>query len=181
MCVWAYLVCCVCMFVRSQEISKLREEQEELLRVLECQSHRKNDNQDTESVQSLLEQRNMLEDQLENERQTQTQMEQEVHMCLVIKLSHITHCWCYRCLFPCILFTDHEYGEKTGGSEKRRGHGFPESHVSGPPDSEGHTHPGEQTGPGKQRIKHFTACRFTDHTIVGTLHVRFNWLFSWPK
>lgn len=80
------------MFVRSQEISKLREEQEELLRVLECQSHRKNDNQDTESVQSLLEQRNMLEDQLENERQTQTQMEQEVHMCLVIKLSHITHC-----------------------------------------------------------------------------------------
>lgn len=61
-----------------QEISKLREEQEELLRVLECQSHRKNDNQDTESVQSLLEQRNMLEDQLENERQTQTQMEQEI-------------------------------------------------------------------------------------------------------
>ncbi|XDV51248.1 hypothetical protein PO909_020167 [Leuciscus waleckii] len=61
-----------------QEISKLREEQEELLRVLECQSNRKNDNQDTESIQTLLEQRNTLEDQLENERQTQTQMEQEI-------------------------------------------------------------------------------------------------------
>ncbi|KAK7119081.1 hypothetical protein R3I94_021056 [Phoxinus phoxinus] len=61
-----------------QEISKLREEQGELLRVLECQSHRKNDNQDTDGIQTLLEQRNTLEDQLENERQTQTQMEQEI-------------------------------------------------------------------------------------------------------
>ncbi|XP_067287564.1 coiled-coil domain-containing protein 114 [Pseudorasbora parva] len=61
-----------------QEISKLREEQEELQRVLACHSHSKNDNQDTESIQTLLEQRNMLDDQLENERQTQTQLEQEI-------------------------------------------------------------------------------------------------------
>ncbi|XP_048029465.1 coiled-coil domain-containing protein 114 [Megalobrama amblycephala] len=61
-----------------QEISKLREEQEELLRVFECQSNKKSDNQDTECIQTLLEQRNTMDDQLENERLTQTQLEQEI-------------------------------------------------------------------------------------------------------
>lgn len=152
----------MCEFVRRQEISKLREEQEELLRVFECQSNKKSDNQDTECIQTLLEQRNTMEDQLENERLTQTHLEQEVCILVNFATLHISHCWCYKCLFARILFADHKYGEKAGGSEKRRDHGFPESHVSGPSRSEGHTHPGEQTRPGKQRIKHLTACSFTD-------------------
>ncbi|XP_051768467.1 coiled-coil domain-containing protein 114 isoform X2 [Ctenopharyngodon idella] len=61
-----------------QEISKLREEQEELLCVFECQSNKKSDNQDIECIKTLLEQRNTLDDQLKNERQTQTQLEQEI-------------------------------------------------------------------------------------------------------
>ncbi|XP_073771940.1 coiled-coil domain-containing protein 114 isoform X2 [Danio rerio] len=64
-----------------QEISKLREEQDELLRtlhVLESQSRRSSETQETETIQTLLEQQNMQEDQLEKEKQTQTQLEQEI-------------------------------------------------------------------------------------------------------
>ncbi|TRY76144.1 hypothetical protein DNTS_031477 [Danionella cerebrum] len=63
------------------EISKLHEEQEELLRtlhVLESQSRRQSESQETESVQFLLEQGNIQHDQLERERQIQAQLELEI-------------------------------------------------------------------------------------------------------
>ncbi|XP_073732443.1 coiled-coil domain-containing protein 114 isoform X4 [Misgurnus anguillicaudatus] len=64
-----------------QEISKLREEQEELLRSLrvsESQTRRQSDSQDIQSLRSLLDQRDALDEQLEKERQTQSQLEQEI-------------------------------------------------------------------------------------------------------
>ncbi|XP_051529068.1 outer dynein arm-docking complex subunit 1-like [Myxocyprinus asiaticus] len=64
-----------------QEISKLREEQEELLRslrVVECQTRKQSDSQDAQSLRSLLDQRDDLDEQLEIERQTQAELEQEI-------------------------------------------------------------------------------------------------------
>ncbi|XP_051957757.1 coiled-coil domain-containing protein 114 isoform X2 [Xyrauchen texanus] len=64
-----------------QEISKLREEQEELLkslRVVECQTRKQSDSQDTQSLRSLLDQRDGLDEQLEIERQTLAELEQEI-------------------------------------------------------------------------------------------------------
>ncbi|CAM4730506.1 unnamed protein product [Leuciscus chuanchicus] len=63
---------------QSREISSLRVVNEEFFRELECRSRRKKDSQDTGRIQALLEQRNTVEDQLDNMRQTQTQMEQEI-------------------------------------------------------------------------------------------------------
>lgn len=72
-----------CFLLRAdrQEIVKLREEQEELLRSLcvsECQALRQSDSQDTQSLRTLLERSDMLDEQLESERQTQSQLKQEV-------------------------------------------------------------------------------------------------------
>ncbi|XP_056590105.1 coiled-coil domain-containing protein 114 [Triplophysa dalaica] len=64
-----------------EEISKLREEQEELLRSLrvsECQARRQSDSQDTQSLRTLLERSDVLDEQLESERQTQSQLKQEI-------------------------------------------------------------------------------------------------------
>ncbi|XP_051966900.1 coiled-coil domain-containing protein 63-like isoform X2 [Xyrauchen texanus] len=63
-----------------QEISKLHEEKEELLRslrVVECQACKQSDSQNAQSLRSLLNQRDDLDEQLERERQTQAELEQE--------------------------------------------------------------------------------------------------------
>ncbi|XP_051531728.1 coiled-coil domain-containing protein 63-like [Myxocyprinus asiaticus] len=64
-----------------QEISKLREEQEELLRslrVVECQACKQSDSQDAQSLRLLLNQRDDLDKQLERKRQTQAELEQVI-------------------------------------------------------------------------------------------------------
>ncbi|KAM4613743.1 coiled-coil domain-containing protein 114 [Polymixia lowei] len=64
-----------------QEIEKLQKEQEELqrsLRVSENVSRRQQDSEDTQRLRTLLEQRDVLEEEFESERQCQKELEKEI-------------------------------------------------------------------------------------------------------
>ncbi len=74
------------MFVHRQEIAELREEQERLL----C-THREGENPAVKAVSALLKQRDKLDEDIEKEKQTQAELQKEVHMCLSIKHHRVTH------------------------------------------------------------------------------------------
>lgn len=76
----------LCVFVHRQQIAELRGEQERLLR-----THRESESPAVKAVRALVKQRDKLDEEIEKEKQTQAELQKEVHMCLSIKHSHKTH------------------------------------------------------------------------------------------
>ncbi|KAI4889939.1 hypothetical protein NFI96_015099 [Prochilodus magdalenae] len=73
------------------EMEKLQEEQEELqrsLRVSQSQARKHSDSRDVQQLRTLLAQRDQLDEQLERERISQTELEQEI-LCLQKKLAEV--------------------------------------------------------------------------------------------
>lgn len=68
------------MFVLRQEIAELYAEQERLLRTLQ-----ESESPAVKDVSALLEQRDKLNEEIEKEKQTQAELQKEVHMCISIK------------------------------------------------------------------------------------------------
>ncbi len=77
---------CVRIFVHRQEIAELRADQERLLHTL-----RESESPAVKDVSALLEQRDKLNEEIEKEKQTQAELQKEVHMCLSVKHYRETH------------------------------------------------------------------------------------------
>lgn len=131
-CVFLLIWWAVCVLWR-QEIDKLLKEQEELHRnfgVCKSSSRQQQDNEDTQSLCALLEQKDMVEEEQRKEMQYQKELEKEVN--LVFFNLYVTNPSFFSCLLillvtqttvyvASVLWADLKHGVEAGRAEKRGG------------------------------------------------------------